>query len=441
MCQDGEMSKRRGLIRVALVGAFVAGFLLLVLLTQDRIERANGQGFDGTHYHLIAEEFSEGQPFQADAPFAFRIGTPVVAGVVSEVLGVSTIDAFGIVNLLAGATFFGLLFLYLRRTGSSPNWALALVLSALATWVMPFRMVLFYPVLSDVIPLALLVGVLIMLDRSANCVVPWSEVVIVSGIIFCGSFFREQMIVAGIAASVQFLRRRPTWSSFAKATMPIAASVFAIGITHLMVKSTGKYSIVSAVGSSFEQHSFDDLVLAFFLAFGVVAVLAIVFAPTIGHWLLEQRYRFGLVIATFGVAWLAGSDMERFLTFASPVIFAAVGRSLTQYDWAQLSRFRIYASGAAGIGVLLFSQGFFLPMRDEISPFGLDAADLVRNHHALPVLSVLNSPSFAANFASLTPPLFIRLLLIEWIIVTVTAVLLLRPPVSAWMKRILFEAP
>lgn len=87
---------------LAVLVVLVAG---VFALTQPPIDPNQGQGFDGVQYHQMAEQLRQGEPVHAEAPFVFRIGTPLAAGVVARTLGTPTLGAFAIVNLLAAAGF------------------------------------------------------------------------------------------------------------------------------------------------------------------------------------------------------------------------------------------------------------------------------------------------------------------------------------------------
>ena len=410
---------------LAVLVVLVAG---VFALTQPPIDRNQGQGFDGVQYHQMAEQLRQGEPVRAEAPFVFRIGTPLAAGVVSRTLGTPTLGAFAIVNLLAAAGFLALLYRYLRTTGSSSRWASILVMLAATAWVMPLRFTLFYPAVSDPLFLVALVAALLALERGRAAALSWRDAVVIAAIVAAGALCREQMLVVGLAAAVQSLshgRRRP--AEWFRAGLPMLAGGVASAAARLAVDPVGTYDYASEAVDWLSRHSLDSMVLALFLAFGLVVSLAIALGDSVVPWLLREPYRVVVTAGVLTTAWVGGSDTERLLVPLTPLLFAAVGRALTDFDWVRLGPMRRRVAVAAGALVVVFAQGLFLPLRDDLSPFDQDAGSLLREHHAVPILSVVNAPTFTANHVSLAPALFQRALIAEWIAVTLAAIVLLRP--------------
>lgn len=427
--------------RAVAVGAIVLAAATLAL-SQPRIARNEGAGYDGVEYLQVAEQIRAGDAVRGDAPFVARVGTPLVAAAMAGGLGSDTLTGFLVVGLAAGAVFFVLLHRYLGRTGSSPGWALALVALALTSWVMPWRFAVFYPAASDPLFLALMVAVLLVIERTARTPPAARDVVALGALLVAGGLCREQTAVVALAAAAQLLVRSGRTSAGRwGAAVAVAAAAVGVGLARLLTTPTGDYSYVSEAVDWFGRHGADDLLLALYLAFGLVTAVAIAFGDQVARWLVAEPYRVVIVAGGLVLAWIGGSDVERLLLPVSPLLFAGVGRVLTTLDWSGLGRRRRALTAVLAVLVVLLAAGLLLPLRDSLDPFDLDAAGLLRDHHAPPLLSVVNAPSFVANHVTLTPVLYRRALLAQWLAVTLGVVLLLRPEVGRRLRRAIGRGP
>jgi hypothetical protein len=411
----------------------VSGLAVLAVLfafTQHRIQHGDGQGFDGVEYHAMAEQISDGVKVSADAPFVTRVGTPAIAAAISSSTGVRTIDAFEIANALAGAAFFALLFVYFRTVGVSPRWTAILTLITAVSMLTPIRSVLFYPVQSDPIPWCLGLVALIALERVTRTWLTPPTYIILLGIAMVGVLFREQLLLVAIAISVQLLvRARPTCPPLL-ACIPVVGAASVALLTRLFVTTTGNYSFIDAALNSLKSKGPDDMLLSYFRTFGIVAVLSFVFGREVWRWIAAEPYRLVIVVGTVGLSWLGGTDTERFLATAIPILFAAVGLSIDRLDLTRFTRRRSLLLSAGGIAAVLLSSGFLLPLRDSIEPTGLTGSMLMRGHHSIPLLSMLNAPTFAANETAFSPAILNLVLLLEWLAVTVLAMVALHPGIG-----------
>lgn len=426
---QGPAGRPRGVITLMLLA--IVAVTILLALTQGSIARSGGLGWDGIEYHRLASAYIDQQPLAASAPFAYRIGTPILAGTVSRITGLGLIPSFRLVNITAALAYFALLYAYLRVTAANRLWSSALVLVALTAWMMPLRFVLFYPVQSDPVPMCLFLGALLLIEARMRARASWPDVAALVGVVVVGGLFREQMALIALAGVAQILARHRDARAIRQVGCLFAGIAVPILITHRLADAGGAYSYVSAARGSLEDHALFHIVLSSYRTFGVGLALALVFLPRTLRWLLSEPYRWVAALGTVGLAWLGGSDTERFLAWALPVVFAAAAHALTRQDWSLLKRNRKHLGLALATVVAVASAGFFQPLRDAVDPFDLTTASLLRDHHAFPFLATVNAPTFVANATSFAPNLFNMIAFAQWVLVTITLALLLRPGLLA----------
>jgi hypothetical protein len=127
----------------------LALFLLInwtSLIFQDPISLNGGQGWDGVSYVKVARQLAAHQTPGADAPFVYRIGTPLLVSIYFEN---DILFGFKVINLIANLITTVLFVFWLRLNLN--DWKIRLLLTALflLMWHGPIRFVYYYAAYTD----------------------------------------------------------------------------------------------------------------------------------------------------------------------------------------------------------------------------------------------------------------------------------------------------
>lgn len=338
---------------VALLGAVFA-------LTQPFV--TTELSHDGNYYVLMAEQIQQGQPPHTINPFVLRAATPWLAAAVAGATGLSLVNAFFAVNVLA-ATLAAVLFAFWLRP-HVPDLATRLVLLVffLVAPHSPFRFTFYYPTLTDSGASLFLTLGLIVLDRlAARVTIGW--VLALTTIVAVGCAFRELVLVLAVAALFV-----PPWrngpSQWALRLIPFAGIASIAAIRSWVVVTPSQYSMAEAVQRWLEWKTLP------MLAVGVLFVFGPLLALVLYRWratLRDAIDRPDLVVFTGAFAaasWLGASDTERILVFAAPVLLMLIGKTLAGVRLA-----RAHQAFAILVVIQLLGYRVWLPIGDLRSPF------------------------------------------------------------------------
>jgi len=326
--------KREALITIVI-------FILVNILSfiqQDRISLNSGKGWDGRYYFDIAEQLSRGQRPHTDAPFVYRIGTPFLASLIPAY---SLLNSFWLINSLANAVsvflFLILLRLYLH------DWRVRVLLLTLFMfqWHGPIRMVYHYPAYVDPAFFCFLMSGLILTTKLKS---RYSSVTLVSLsiVMFLGAVFRESVLLIALAlpfitnpVDFDILERRGLIRKIlaVKASMllPLAAVICGLAFTRILTTQTNGYSFFrTAVFWAF-QKPLPSYILAWFVAFGPIVTLALYDIKGCWAFLKRQQHLLLIILGYAFLAWIGGSDTDRILFWAAPVIYILIGMAIEHH--------------------------------------------------------------------------------------------------------------
>ncbi|MBB6050008.1 hypothetical protein [Armatimonas rosea] len=347
------MTKKSELFFALVLFALVAG---LSLVFQKPLTYHDGQGWDGVAYYQLAQQVAQHEPLRAIGPFAFRLGTPVLVGVLFPgklLLG------FKLVNLIGCLLSTVLLTFWLRRFVASSWLRLALVVGSLTQWHAPLRFTAHYAAYTDPWLFVFLLGGLLALPWGTGTppayptsgapatpspsgsafrgrrggaegrgggvyggvyggVQSWWFV----GLCFVGGLFRESVVVVPLALLL---------ASRGRAWLPLLAGGLGIVATHLLAHQSDSYSFARTVGQWAYNKPLPVYLHGLFIAFGPALVLPIFFWRTAGAWLKGQpvlAWTLGIFLV---LGWVGGSDTERIVYWAMPVVYALIGVILEKH--------------------------------------------------------------------------------------------------------------
>jgi hypothetical protein len=425
-------------------GTHILGWMILGLIFaaqmwqyshyQPRIAAGNGRGDDGVYYGVMAEQIYRDQTISTVTPFVYRVGAPWLAAQYAHISGVSIDDAFQHISL--ALTFTSLTLMYgLGLLLTSPPFALlATTLFALPWWGYP-RNVWFYPLLSDLPWLVLILLALILL-------VSWpsqsnSAYRIISYAIICllAPLTRE----TGVIAPALFIFSRPwlyqfySFEFFLGDNAPeqkkrirtslrdVQLGIFFAGVSALsalyvrsVVVPSGAvqlspgtpYTILTALLESVKHNTLWHFVNCFFLAYG--GPLLAIFVILHRSWRVElQRYP-ALAVYWFLVtclAFIGGVNTLRFLSWASPVALIWIAVLAKQFCRAPRPLRKKVIATALVVANVLFYLKIIHPLEGYYSDYtawmkwgGLQLSPFESSYQLLPCLALFLTNIFIGRY-------------------------------------------
>ena len=335
--------KRENVIElVVILTAFIAVNVVCCVF-QNLNSLNGGKGSDGVIYYAVAEQLSKGFVPKASAPSVYRIGTPLLAALLSDALGTDLILSFKIINIVGNLITVVLLALWLRRHLHNVIVRMIMVLLFVTQWHSPVRFVHFYPVYVDPLSFTFLLAGLLLI-HSFVARPKLLTTCCLSALSFTGVMFKEIVFVIPLAllfstnfligegdlflqsASLWFVRALKKFTP--RLVLPLICGAAGLVTVRFIGLGTGD---ISFLREAF-KHAYSTPILgyltAWFITFGPVIVLAIYDWRRNLLFLRDQQHLL-IYLASFAVLALAGyRDTERVLYWAMPVVYVLVGRSM-----------------------------------------------------------------------------------------------------------------
>lgn len=290
--------------------------------------------WDAVQYYLVASQLAAGQVPAAEAPYVYRLGLPWL---VAQFWPADPARGFFLINLGCGLAIAALLSVWLRS--GVERWPVRLALVALfaGAWHAPIRYVHFNGGYVDPPFLVLVLVGLLMLQATWNAAKP-SQVAAFTALVAVGAFIRETMLMLPAAAmllgnplqaplAVGEALRRMRWFLL----VPIAAGVVVIAITHAMVVADTTRSFFAAALQWIRKPP-TSYALAWFTAYGPVLALLAFDWRQVAADLRERQHLAGFLLLCAVLGYFGGSDTERFVFWAMPVVYLLIGRSFERHQ-------------------------------------------------------------------------------------------------------------
>ncbi len=320
---------------------YAVAFLLINVLGahfQAPISYNGGLGWDGVVYHQMAEQFVNHEPVRASAPSCYRIGTPFVAALISPQ---NLLLGFKIVNLAANALAFGFFVIWIRWFLKDWRVRCLVALLLLTHWLSPFRWIYFNPFGTDSVHQAvLLLGLLcIPLARGR----PGRVAVCLALVVFVGVVFREAAVLLAVAflfvenpivftgfrqnlAAVQL--RRLVRIPRVILGVPLLAGVAGIALTHLVAHKTNDYEFVQTAFEWIRHKPWPTYIHGLFITFGPMLALVLYNWRRSWQFLAANQALLVFVAGSCVLAYIGGTDTERFWYWTMPVTYVLIGKSI-----------------------------------------------------------------------------------------------------------------
>jgi hypothetical protein len=302
-------------------------------LVQAQIGINDGKGWDGSAYYALAQQMSDGQPLAAEAPFAYRVGTPFLAALFFKndlILG------FKVVNMAANAVTTLLLVVWFRLFVGDWRVRLALLAAFLLQWHGPVRFVHFYPVASDnwfiAILLAGLLGIYAARRHSSWLLVGGIGVLAALGVLVRESGMLLAFALPLARNPLRFAWRLPRFPF--PFLIPLGLAVSAFAGVHAVAHITNNFS-GSEGAPLIVPKSAPTYLLGWWTAFGLLLVFPLFHWRRTLAFLWEHQFMAGLLLAVTLLSSFSSpalqlqlQDTERYLFWAMPIVFVLVGRAI-----------------------------------------------------------------------------------------------------------------
>ena len=112
--------------------------------------------------------------------------------------------------------------------------------------------------------------------------------------------------------------------------LPLFGSLIVLIILHVTITDVGPsgYSYVGAATFFITHKSIGSYLLGWFIAYGPILVLILYNWRRCGTFLIQHSFQATYLVCSSILAWLSGTDTERFLYWAMPVVYILIGRSI-----------------------------------------------------------------------------------------------------------------
>jgi hypothetical protein len=351
------------LLEVILAAAIAAMFAVWSGATQHPTSAVT---WDAQQYYLIASQLAAGQTPAAEAPYVYRLGVPWI---VAQVWPADPARGFYVFNLLCALLAAPLLSLWLRTGVDRFAVRLAMVALFASAWHGPVRYVHFNGGYVDPPFLLFVLLALALLHAIRTRPRPW--LVAAFGVLtIAGTLVRETMILLPMSALLMAKNGTPeSWRPGLNWIMaaPIAAGGLTIAFTHAIVDADTTRSFVAAALQWIRKPPTAYL-LAWFTAYGPVLALLVFDGRRVIADLKAQPHQMIFLGLCAVLAFMGGSDTERFVFWAMPVVYLLLGRAFERH----LPELKGAAIAAGLVMAQAISARIFWPIPDP----GLETAPL-----------------------------------------------------------------
>lgn len=321
-------------LRTELLLALAMFFLVTAVSAafQQPIAIDGGKGWDGAAYYTVALQIRDHQPLSAEAPFVYRVATPLLAQLIAPS---DAIRGFEVLNLAANALTTLLLAVWLRQFVKDWRVRAAMVAAFLLEWHGPIRFTLFYPVAVDNWFVTLLLAGLLVIHKAAQRV-SWRVIATLSVLTSAAVLFRESGALLGVTAL--FLTNPLKSRRLVPAlVLPLLGGLAVFGALHAIAHSTNTVAPDTAAAPLVALKSPPAYVLGWWTAFGPLLMFPIFAWRASASFLWRHQYMLALlvVLTLMGAIQSPGlqlqlQDTERYLFWGMPVVYVLIARAIEE---------------------------------------------------------------------------------------------------------------
>jgi hypothetical protein len=332
--------------RIAAAGVFLAVTLAALLAQRPAMLRG-----DAEEYYRMAAQYTRGETVvSVSAPFVYRVATPWLAARVDPFVspalprwldsaivgftGVIGAPGFYAVNILGSFAALMLLVSYLRLFVSSAATRVLLVTFWMIQWHTPVRYTYFAPVNVEALFLVCMLLALLAIERLPSLPAERGALA-VAAIVFAGTFVRESMLLIAVVFAIRYIDvwKSGTWRHRFLSAFPLLAGLAALVVTtRLLAVPSTPTSPIAILWDTVRTKSIFGWVLGWFFTFGpaAIALLLSVF-PDLRAFLRQRPWLLAYLAGCAVLAYAGGTDTERILGWAFPIVLVLLGRALERH--------------------------------------------------------------------------------------------------------------
>lgn len=286
----------------------LSNFLIFLVYNsfQEKISINENLGYDGVYYYKMSEQFQEHKQVTTDAPFVYRIGTPFIASLFTNIkLAYFYINIFS--AILSSILIY---FLFIKYF----NFKLSVILSILYQlhWISGIRYILFDSISVDFIALNFLfVGLILIKSNLSN----HKKIIFLLVLTLFGVFFRE---IAFIPAIIYFISN---FRQERKSSFPLISGIILLLILHLTIIKTNSYHGIENAIKWFYIKGIGTYLLSIFNVYGLLILIPIIFYKDMIKFYLTNKEIYLSFAMIMILALIGGSDTERILSWSLPFFY------------------------------------------------------------------------------------------------------------------------
>ena len=316
---------------ILMVSIIILGSILFVYVFEKPLSYEKATMFGGMYFR-VAQNISAHQPIIDESPYVYRLGTPFL---VALFFPDDLFLGFKAINLIASVICVYLLLFWLRLYLKNSFVRMILIVLFTTHWLGVLRMTLNNPVHVDAVSLIFnLLGFIFIFylrDRKNDLLL----IAAFSFTVFIGVFFRESAIfipfVYVILQAHDLLRAMPRAKLTRQALLPavpFVSGLLGVLLTRFLVTPTNPYYLLGTMVFWFYEKPFPVYVQSYFTTFGPMLAILVSSWGIIRNFLLREKFNLYYLALICFLAWGIGSDTDRFLYWAMPVVYVMFGLAI-----------------------------------------------------------------------------------------------------------------
>lgn len=406
-------------LELLLVFTLFAGVNVFLSDTQERIQQNDGRAVDGQWYYQVAEQIAAGEDIASKGPFVYRVGTPYLA---SQLSPDNLLQGFLYANLIANVLTTLFIYLFFRQFLKART-SILLMLLLFTHWASTIRFVWYNHVYTDPWTVTFISAGLLVLALMHKKVLNTGGYVLLALLSAIGVYFREIILLVPLSAALLHNPIQYFWP-MKKAVMTfewgnvrflywipmLVVSVLSFLSLKLLVENTTGYSFLTAILRWFYDKSIAEYLLGWSIVYGAVFALLVWFWKDVWNFFKEHQYLLGAFSIIAVLAFVGGSDNERFAFWAAPIVYVLFGVIVEKY-WSTL---KIPYILACILAIQAYCHRLFwsIPQVRELSekgaglstllgPIGIENSLNLTSHHGHPEVQVAAMLQYIIAFAVL----------------------------------------
>lgn len=327
---------KQNMIEAVLVLAIILVVLAFSSAFEKPLTMENGLTFDALQYFSVAQKFESHQHVIGESPFVYRIGLPFL---VSVFFPEDLFTGFRLINLAGAFISIFLLLIWFRLHLKNIFVRLWLIVLFSTHWVGVLRLSYYSPVHVESLNTVFnLVGFILVYYLQKNPK-DFRLFAMFCTVIFLGVFFRESVIFLAAIYFAVFIHgalngsndnASPSVKEIFLAGSPLLLGLISFGLTRTIASPDNEYSLLANMVAWTYQKPFPTYLQSYFTTYGPMLALLVPAFNKVKDFLAREKFYTYYLAFICLIAWGIGSDTDRFLFWAMPVVYTLLGLAMEQ---------------------------------------------------------------------------------------------------------------